>query len=355
MCKVFLRSLLLCLCFLLLLPTAQAWARQPAEKEVPPFPRTATYVAVGDSITAGWGSPLVEGVRQNGYVAQLHRQLLVRGQAKLHNLGVPGLTSGQLLFVMEHWPEMSRLLQQAELITLSIGGNDIIWTEHQSPGDTLKMREALSKYEANITTILNKIRILNPSARLFVLEVYNPFPIDDDRHNTLQPWIKWVNESIAMAANDFHAEVVPTSDVVFDQRKQIRQLGQQRHPSEHRRTHLDRPNDLRPFARPLCSVDCARENETEPADQWRSQTAKRRPVDRKRHDLHICGSIATTVRWQTALPSLSGRGLDDARQFQTRPLAFSDFAKRRTALPAIASAHRNTGRTSLLDFVQQDD
>lgn len=220
MCKAPLRSLLLGLCFLLLLPYTHALALHPLEPGLRSVPRNVTYVAVGDSITAGWGSSVVEGARHNGYVSQLHRQLLVRGSSRLHNLGVPGLTSGQFLFVMEHWPEMSRLLQQAGLITLSIGGNDIIWTEHQSPGDVEKMRESLSKYEVNIVTILHRIRKLNPQARLFVLEVYNPFPIKDERHQALQAWITWVNESIAIAANAYDAEVIPTASLFLSKENQ---------------------------------------------------------------------------------------------------------------------------------------
>jgi len=221
LCKAPLRSLLLGLCFLLLLPYTHALALYPPERELSPLPRNITYVAVGDSITAGWGASVVEGARQNGYVAQLHRQLLVRGNSRVHNLGVPGLTSGQFLFVMEHWPEMSRLLSQAGLITLSIGGNDIIWTDHQSPGDVDKMREALSKYEVNIVTILHRIRKLNPEARLFVLEVYNPFPLQDERHQALQAWITSVNESIAAAATVYHAEVVPTASLFLGKENQF--------------------------------------------------------------------------------------------------------------------------------------
>lgn len=184
------------------------------------LPERVDYVALGDSITAGWGSPAIRGARVNGFAAQVHRQLQTRGPADLHNLGVPGLTSGQFLFLLDHWPESSDVIKHADLITLSLGGNDIIWADYKSPGDEAKMREALSKYEANIEEILGKIRLLNRTASFFVLEVYNPFSPDDPRHQSLSEYIQWANESIAIAANTHDATVVPTASLFLDHEKE---------------------------------------------------------------------------------------------------------------------------------------
>lgn len=185
------------------------------------LPNYVRYAALGDSITAGWGSPPVQNKRPNGYVSQLHRQLLTRGRADLHNLGIPGLTSGQLLFMMNHWPEFTEQVKQAHLITLSIGGNDIIWTEHQSPGDSLEMRDAMEKYEQNILQILQKIRALNPHARIFALQVYNPFPKEKKEHAKLREWIQSVNESLAKAANLYEADVVPVASLFQEHEKKF--------------------------------------------------------------------------------------------------------------------------------------
>ncbi|MBL0387734.1 hypothetical protein JJB07_13920 [Tumebacillus sp. ITR2] len=217
----FLRRLQISFCLLLVLCLLGTQAR-PAQAVVhrPILPEEVDYVAMGDSITAGWGAPAINGSRLNGFAAQLHRQLLTRGPAELHNLGVPGLTSGQFLFLLDHWPEASDVIKHADLITLSLGGNDIIWTDYKAPGDEAKMREALSKYEANIEAILGKIRNQNATARLFVLEVYNPFSPDDSRHQALSEYIQWANESIAMAANTHEATVVPTASLFLDHEKE---------------------------------------------------------------------------------------------------------------------------------------
>lgn len=217
--RIQVRLLGCCLGWVLLL---LLWSVQPAlahgRGELPVD--DLTYAAIGDSISAGWGAPLVNGARLNGYAAQLHRQLQVRGHAEFHNLGVPGLTSGQFLFLLDHWPDASAYLKKADLITLSVGGNDIIWTDHQAPGDAAKMREALSKYEANIDAILSRIRQVNPEARIFILEVYNPFPADDGRHGPLSEWVQTVNEAIATAANTHEADVVTTSSLFLGHEKE---------------------------------------------------------------------------------------------------------------------------------------
>jgi lysophospholipase L1-like esterase len=213
------RLLLLSLCALLLFSPQAASASLA-------LPEHVTYVAIGDSVTAGWGSAPVNGSRLNGYVSQLHRQLLIRGTSDLHNLGIPGLTSGQFLFLLEHWPELRQTIKKADLITLSIGGNDIIWTDHQSPGDIDKMREALTKYEENVNRILAQLRQWNQEARLFVLEVYNPFPEDDGRHAPLNEWVIWVNKSLARAATLYDARVVPTASLFFKHETEYVNLSQ---------------------------------------------------------------------------------------------------------------------------------
>lgn len=197
-----------CSLLLLLLPAQSAGASAPL-----PLDRPIEYVAIGDSITAGWGTPLIDGARLNGYAPLLHRQMQAHGRATMHNLGIAGLTSGQFLFLLAHWPEAVEQLRRADLITLSIGGNDIIWTEHQKPGDVMAMRAALTKYRSNIQKILSAFRKVNQRARLFVLEVYNPFEQQDPRHRLFNEWITWVNESILAVATQHDATVVPVASL----------------------------------------------------------------------------------------------------------------------------------------------
>ena len=99
-------SVLLSLCLVLsLLPTAA-------------FAQEKSYVALGDSITTGYGLTDAENesfaalvANENGY--------------ELTNLAEDGATSGDLLEVVQHKAN-SDIMQNADLITITIGGNDLL-------------------------------------------------------------------------------------------------------------------------------------------------------------------------------------------------------------------------------------
>ena len=108
-------SILLSLCLVLsLLPTAA-------------FAQGKSYVALGDSITTGYGLTDEENdsfaalvANENGY--------------ELTNLAEDGTTSGDLLEVVQD-EENSDILQNADLITITIGGNDLMGALYQYLAD----------------------------------------------------------------------------------------------------------------------------------------------------------------------------------------------------------------------------
>ena len=108
-------SVLLSLCLVLsLLPTAA-------------FAQGKSYVALGDSITTGYGLTDEENdsfaalvANENGY--------------ELTNLAQDGATSGDLLEVVQD-EENSDILQNADLITITIGGNDLMGALYQYLAD----------------------------------------------------------------------------------------------------------------------------------------------------------------------------------------------------------------------------
>lgn len=80
------------------------------------------YLALGDSITFGYESSSDE----NRYVNQLLQKLNKVQRTSLHVQAKPGWTASQLLRALEKTPAC--ILQEAELITLMIGGNDLLKT-----------------------------------------------------------------------------------------------------------------------------------------------------------------------------------------------------------------------------------
>lgn len=81
------------------------------------------YVALGDSLTQGVG----DATNQGGFVP-LVAQSLTNDEGVLveaQNFGVAGNTSNQILKRMKETSEISDALEKADLMTLTVGGNDL--------------------------------------------------------------------------------------------------------------------------------------------------------------------------------------------------------------------------------------
>lgn len=131
------------------------------------------YVAIGDSITAGYNAP-----HRRGFVDMLGFRLSSRfPRVRIANCGKRGATSGDLLFYMTFSPFCQFALRRADLITLCIGGNDLLHAY-------LKMLlfrhpnvipRSLHLYGHHLNRLIGMIRRANRSP-LFLLNLYNPFP-----------------------------------------------------------------------------------------------------------------------------------------------------------------------------------
>ena len=108
-------SVLLSLCLVLsLLPTAA-------------FAQGKSYVALGDSITTGYG---LTGAENDSFAALVANE----NGYELTNLAEDGATSGDLLEVVQD-KENADILQNADLITITIGGNDLMGALYQFLAD----------------------------------------------------------------------------------------------------------------------------------------------------------------------------------------------------------------------------
>lgn len=145
-------SMILCLCLALSLLPAQAFA---AERLI--------YVALGDSITTGYGlnSPTTE-----SFAALLAE----KGNFALTNLAEDGETTETLLQTIQN---NSTGIKKADVITITIGGNDLMnvlyeflakkynadETNQDTPVDVKKIKEILQSQ--NSSDFLKKMKLLN--------------------------------------------------------------------------------------------------------------------------------------------------------------------------------------------------
>lgn len=83
-----------------------------------------SYIAIGDSLTEGVGDTTDQG----GFIPLLSQELTSTYQYKVEysNYGVSGNTSKQILKRMKTESEIEQDLKKADLMTLTVGGNDVM-------------------------------------------------------------------------------------------------------------------------------------------------------------------------------------------------------------------------------------
>ena len=148
----------------------------------PVFCETGGYVAFGDSIAAGYGldSPA------EAYPSVMAQTLGFR----LQNLAKNGQTSTELKARIAGLSDAEkRAVAEARLITISIGGNDLIGEKNRQfvltealisviSGDYTMSDEMAGIYETlkeNLTDSIAMLRELNPDAVILLQTLYNPY------------------------------------------------------------------------------------------------------------------------------------------------------------------------------------
>jgi lysophospholipase L1-like esterase len=137
------------------------------------------YVAFGDSLATGYGAT-------QGYVYRYAALLGVDtgAEVKVNELGVDGLTSGQLRAAFEEEQDAKDAIEQSEVITINIGANDLMQARlrykagYCGGADNQDcLRQAVADFQANWDAILTTVTGLRSpdTAIIRVADFYNPF------------------------------------------------------------------------------------------------------------------------------------------------------------------------------------
>lgn len=127
-------------------------------------------VALGDSLTHGFGD-----ASGKGYVGDVTQLLRQNGVKVIQsNLGIDGLTSAGLLAELNQVSVQS-LIQSADVILISIGGNDLNDAAGLPKIHIHQINQAQSQFSSNLTAILSKIRQLNSKTTVALIGLYNPY------------------------------------------------------------------------------------------------------------------------------------------------------------------------------------
>ncbi len=179
------------------------------------------YLALGDSLTDGVGDEY----SQDGYVGRLADSLLTWpsiSEVDVDNRGKRGRRSDQLLKLVKkgHYDEE---LQQAQLVSLTMGGNDVMKVVKQ---DLFNLkRDAFDKelrtYKLRYSKIVEGIRAKNPTVPILLIGFYNPFSIVTNEANEFDTIItEWNNVIEEVASEDSNACYVSVEDL-FDSNEEL--------------------------------------------------------------------------------------------------------------------------------------
>jgi lysophospholipase L1-like esterase len=188
-------------------------------------------VALGDSITDGAGDG-----PDRGYVGRLVEELRDRGRrVSLNNLAESGDETEDLLKKLDQ-PGTLQVVSEANLILMSIGGNDLSHAlrgplvEEKADG-SLNAEQALARATANLKQILSRLRAANPNAPIRLVGLYNPFEVLPSAEAQVRGELLTWNHALERITVDFKdVLMVPVSDL-FDNRPD-RLAGDRFHPGQ---------------------------------------------------------------------------------------------------------------------------
>ncbi|HYC58778.1 MAG TPA: GDSL-type esterase/lipase family protein [Thermoanaerobaculia bacterium] len=119
---------------------------------------------LGDSVARGAGDE-----RGRGISGALEEQLQ---RAAVVNLGINGARTFNLRRVLSH-----EALQSADVIVLSIGGNDLYGDSIARVRSTLVPERQRERIAARVVRLVARVRRVNPAAHVVVLGLYNPYKV----------------------------------------------------------------------------------------------------------------------------------------------------------------------------------
>ncbi len=169
-----------------------------------------SIVTLGDSLTRGTGDETGK-----GYVGILMDEIKEKSKqdVQLTNLGIIGQRSNELMKQVQQ-AEVQRQIQTADLVLVTIGGNDL-FRGGQALEDFNKEEivEIEKKYLDNMKFIFQQIRSANNNATVFFIGLYNPFNDLEQGAEMSKVVRHWNYQSAEMSATFPKIVFVPTFDL----------------------------------------------------------------------------------------------------------------------------------------------
>lgn len=199
---VFLASLLVfSVVFWLLMPASNAQLKKSdflKEKQ-----KKFHLLAIGDSLTQGVGDT----TNQGGFVPLLAKRLdeTYRYETVTSNYGISGNTSRQILKRMTKQKAIKDNLKTANLMTLTVGGNDVMKVIRDNL-DNLKtdsFDSGAKTYAKNLRAIIALAREQNPKLPIYIIGIYNPFYLNFPEMTKMQEVVDNWNAKTQSIASEY--------------------------------------------------------------------------------------------------------------------------------------------------------
>jgi|GEM_PF-1275644 len=169
---------------------------------------TIHYLALGDSIATGTtgisGTMYTYAYQFRDYLEGIYVDNLT-----YNNLAVDGDDAGELLYRLNNDDTYISEVEKADIITLSIGGNNIMDAARDSSFweiDTTIAEAGTSAFETDYPNLIARIRELNADVEIISMTLYNPYnsanhptgySVDEELHDTGQHYIGRINYAIS--------------------------------------------------------------------------------------------------------------------------------------------------------------
>ncbi|HDR7433987.1 MULTISPECIES: SGNH/GDSL hydrolase family protein [Bacillus] len=179
---------------------------------------TLQIVSLGDSLTRGVGDK--EGI---GYIGRTKEDLQkdYKQKVALTNLAVSGAKMPDLLKQIES-SGAQYSIKQADVIVLTIGGNDLFpgW-ESLGKIDLETYRPDTETFQNEAKKIIEEIRKLNTDSPIFWLGLYNPFEDVEDLKGSSNIVVDWNASLEKLAINNKNVYITPTFDLFQNRGKDL--------------------------------------------------------------------------------------------------------------------------------------
>lgn len=176
-------------------------------------PQTVRVVAVGDSLTQGIGYA----DDHQGYLPMLkqalNKQYYVK--TKTANFGIGGQRSDQIDHRVQHNSKLRHALSRANMITLTVGGNDLLQNLEKNVlvSSNAKMAKKMaplrSRYQLKLQKLIRDVQAVNPKAPIYLFGTYNPVYVYFTNAKMISEEVnQWNQVNQTVAANASHTYFV---------------------------------------------------------------------------------------------------------------------------------------------------